>query len=202
MQIETAAHDHEKGYGMRLETERLILRTFEDGDAPYVFELRKDPEVTYNLLSDTQSEDEAVSWVARCQGSVGEKQSYPMAIVSKEDGRLMGMCGLFRVSWEHMRAELIYWLGKAFWGKGYITEAAWGMIRFGFEELGLERISVGCFARNKASARVIEKLGFKYEGCARHKFKKNDEFLDELRFGMIRPDYQGRSNQLSVVSDQ
>ncbi len=63
------------------------------------------------------------------------------------------------------------------------------MIRFGFEELGLERISVGCFARNKASARVIEKLGFKYEGCARHEFLKDGEFLDELQFGMIREDY-------------
>ncbi|HET6454256.1 MAG TPA: GNAT family N-acetyltransferase, partial [Armatimonadota bacterium] len=138
---------------------------------------------------DTQTEDEAASWVSRARKSVNEKQCYPMAVTLKEDGRLMGMCGLFRVSWEHLNAELIYWLGKDFWGKGYMTEAARRMIQFGFEELGLERISVGCFARNKASGRIIEKLGFTPEGVARHAYCKDGEFLDELRFGMIRSDY-------------
>jgi ribosomal-protein-alanine N-acetyltransferase len=174
---------------MRLETERLILRPFEDSDATDVFELRKDPEVSYNLLSETRSQDESVSWVARAQDSVANKEVYPVAIVLKENRRLMGMCGLFRVSWEHMHAELIYWLGKEFWGKGYMTEAARRTVQFGFEELGLERISVGCFARNKASARIIEKLGFTPEGVARHAYCKDGEFLDELRFGMIRSDW-------------
>ena len=173
---------------MKLETERLILRPFKKSDAPMVCRLRT-KEVTYNLLSDTQSEDEAASWVSRARKSVNEKQCYPMAVTLKEDGRLMGMCGLFRVSWEHLNAELIYWLGKDFWGNGYMTEAARRMIQFGFEELGLERISVGCFARNKASARIIEKLGFTPEGVARHAYCKDGEFLDELRFGMIRSDY-------------
>ena len=173
---------------MRLETERLILREPEDKDAPVLCVLRS-PEVTYNLLSETQSEDEAYSWVARARNSVNEKSSYPMAITLKEDGRLTGMCGLFRISWEHMHAELIYWLGKEFWGKGYMTEAARRMVQFGFEELGLERISVGCFARNKPSARIIEKLGFTFEGLARHAYRKDGESLDELRFGMIRSDY-------------
>jgi RimJ/RimL family protein N-acetyltransferase len=173
---------------MKLETERLILRPFKKSDAPMVCRLRT-KEVTYNLLSDTQSEDEACSWVARTRRSINKKQAYPMAITLKEDGRLMGMCGLFRVSWEHLNAELIYWLGKEFWGKGYMTEAARRMVQFGFEELGLERISVGCFARNKASARIIEKLGFTPEGVARHAYCKDGKFLDELRFGMIRSDY-------------
>ena len=173
---------------MRLETERLILRPFEDSDAPVLCVLRS-PEVTYNLLSDTQSEDEAASWVVRARESVDQKHGYPMAVTLKESGRLMGVCGLFRLSWEHMHAELIYWLGKDFWDKGYMTEAARRMVQFGFEELGLERISVGCFARNKASARIIEKLGFQFEGLARHAYRKDGEFLDELRFGMIRSDY-------------
>ena len=173
---------------MKLETDRLILRPFEKSDAPLVCALRS-PEVTYNLLSDTQSEDEAASWVSKARKSVSKKQGYPMAVILKEDGRLMGLCGLFRVSWEHMQAELIYWLGKEFWGKGYMTEAARRMVQFGFEELGLERISAGCFVRNKASARIIEKLGFPFEGLDRHAYTKDGEFLDELRFGMLREDF-------------
>jgi RimJ/RimL family protein N-acetyltransferase len=173
---------------MKLETERLVLRPFRKSDAPVVCVLRS-KEVTCNLLSDTQSEDEAASWVARARRSVNEKQAYPMAVTLRADGRLIGVCGLFRVSWEHRHAELIYWLGTEFWGKGYMTEAARRMIEFGFEELGLERIEVGCFARNKASARVIEKLGFRYEGLARHKYMKDGEFQDELRFGMLRAEY-------------
>jgi len=188
---------------MQLETERLILRPVEESDASALFAIMNDPEVTANLLmSPHLPEDQVIAWIRSRREAWEKKERFAAAVVLKETGELIGTCSLMNVSWEHMNAELLYWLGKPYWGKGYITEAAWGMIRFGFEELGLERISVGCFARNKASARVIEKLGFKYEGCARHKFKKNDEFVDELRFGMIRPDYQGRSNQLSVISDR
>ena len=175
---------------MKLETERLILRPFEDGDAPALMPIMNDPEVTHNLLtSPTFSEEDIAETIRKRKAAIEAKERYSLAVVLKETGRLMGACSLIEVSWEHMHAELVYSLGKEFWGKGYMTEAVRRMIQFGFEELGLERISVGCFARNKASARIIEKLGFEFEGLARHAYCKDGEFLDELRFGMIRSDY-------------
>ena len=175
---------------MRLETERLILRPFEDSDAPALMPIMNDPEVTANMLiSATFSEADIAESIRNRIESLEKRERYSLAVTLKEAGTLIGMCSLSRVSWEHMHGELVYGLGKAFWGKGYMTEAARRMVRFGFEELGLERISVGCFARNKASARIIEKLGFTPEGLARHAYCKDGEFLDELRFGMIRSDY-------------
>ncbi len=178
---------------MKLETERLILRPVEDGDAHDVYLMRSDPDVTHNLLSGMQSDEEALAWVDRCRKALEDREMYPMAVALKEDGRVIGACCLLRVSWDHMNAELVYWLGKEFWGRGYMPEAAARLVKFGFEELGLERIAVGCFARNKASARVIEKLGFTYEGCARHRFRKDGEFLDELQFGMLREEFLNAS---------
>jgi RimJ/RimL family protein N-acetyltransferase len=164
----------------------------EERDAPDLHLIMNDPEVTANLLvSPPCPEDEVARWIESSREALERKEHYRMAIVLAPAGPTIGVCSLERVSWQHMNAELIYWLGKPYWGKGYTTEAAARMIKFGFEELGLERISVGCFARNKASARVIEKLGFKYEGCHRHKFLKNGEFQDELRFGLIREEYPG-----------
>lgn len=175
---------------MRLETERLILRPVELDDAPALFAIMNDPDVTANLLlPHPYPEEKILPWIESNREALQQRERFVTAVVLKDTGELIGVCAFYRVSWEHMKAELIYWLGKAFWGKGYMTEAAQRMLKFGFEELGLERISVGCFARNKASARVIEKLRFKYEGCARHEFRKDGEFLDELRFGMIREDY-------------
>ena len=175
---------------MRLETERLILRPMEEGDAPALFTIMNDPDVTHNLLLPHPfPEDQVLAWITKRREAWEKRVLFAAAIILKETGELIGTCSLTDVSWDHLRAKLIYWLGKPYWGRGYMTEAAGRMMKFGFEELGLERISVGCFARSKASARVIEKLGFKYEGCLRHEFLKDGEFQDELRFGMIREEY-------------
>ena len=152
--------------------------------------IMNDPDVTANLLiSPTFSLEDIAESIRNRIAAIEARERYALAIVLKETGVLIGTCSLIGVSWEHKHAEIVYYLGKAFWGKGYMTEAAGRLIQFGFEELGMERISVGCFARNKASARIIEKLGFTFEGLARHAYKKDGEFLDELRFGMIRSDY-------------
>ena len=175
---------------MRLETERLVLRPFEESDAPAILAIMNDPEVTYNLLiSPTFSEEDVAESIKKRNAAIENRERYALAVVLKETDLPIGACTIMNVSWDHLHAELVYYLGKPYWGKGYMTEAARRMIQFGFEGLGLERISVGCFARNKASAHVIEKLGFKYEGCHRHKFLKDGEFQDELSFGMIRADY-------------
>ena len=175
---------------MRLETQRLVLRPFEEADAPALFPIMNDPEVTANLLiSPTFSEEDVAESIGKRIAALESRERYSLAVVLKETGELIGVCSLISVSWEHLHAEVVYYLGKEFWGKGYTTEAARRLVQFGFEELGLERISVGCFVRNKASARIIEKLGFTFEGLARHAYKKDGEFLDELRFGMLREDF-------------
>ena len=175
---------------MRIETERLILRPMEESDADALFPLINDADVAINMLSvpHPYPEDAYVPWIRQSREAMERKEMYETAIVLKETGLPIGACTIMNISWGHMRAEIGYWLGKPYWGQGYMTEAVKGMLRFGFEELGLERIYAICFKRNKASARVLEKAGLKYEGLMRHGVKKGDEFLDVPLFGIIRED--------------
>ena len=68
---------------------------------------------------------------------------------------------------EHKRAELGYWVGLPFWGRGYATEAGRAMLDYGFDEIGLNRIEALYLLRNPASGRVLDKLGMMHEGVRR-----------------------------------
>jgi ribosomal-protein-alanine N-acetyltransferase len=85
----------------------------------------------------------------------------------------------------HDRAELGYWIGAPYWGRGYATEASRAVVRWGFEGLGLRRIHASHFPRNPASGRVLEKLGMRHEGTLRQHVKKWDEYLDLESYGLL-----------------
>jgi [ribosomal protein S5]-alanine N-acetyltransferase len=81
-------------------------------------------------------------------------------------------------------AELGYWLGEPFWGKGIITQAIVQVVDFGFKTYDINRIFARPFGTNKASQRALEKAGFKLEGSFEKSFFKNDEYLDELVYAV------------------
>ena len=83
-------------------------------------------------------------------------------------------------------AEIGYWLGESFWGKGIITEAIKEIIEFGFENYDINRIFAKPFGTNPASQRVLEKSGFKLEGKFEKTLLKNGEYLDELIYAIRR----------------
>ena len=177
---------------MKLETERLILRAVEVDDAPDLFPIMNDPEVTATLLLPyPYPEERVIQWIVSAGEAHQHAERYEIAVVPKDVGRTVGVCSLYRVSWEHLSGELVYWIGKEYWGKGYMTEAARRVLQFGFVDLGLERICIGCFTQNAASRRVIEKLGFQYEGLARGEFKKGEERFDTLHFAILREEFEG-----------
>ena len=86
-------------------------------------------------------------------------------------------------------AELGYWIRKEEWNKGYCTEAGKSIIQFGFEHLNLNKIYADHMARNPASGKVLEKLGFKKEGHLKQHFKKWDIYEDIAVYGLCRSDY-------------
>jgi RimJ/RimL family protein N-acetyltransferase len=86
-------------------------------------------------------------------------------------------------------AELGYWLGRQHWGRGVATAAVEAICRYGFETVGLRRIYACVFEPNSASTRVLEKAGFRLEGRHRKAVWKDDELLDELRYGLL-PEYR------------
>ncbi len=83
-------------------------------------------------------------------------------------------------------AELGYWLAEPFWGKGIITEAAIAITKYGFNEFNLNRIYSEVYASNPASARVLEKAGFQYEGRLKASVYKDGKVLDQLVYATTK----------------
>jgi RimJ/RimL family protein N-acetyltransferase len=103
------------------------------------------------------------------------------------DGAAVGGIGIHRGQDVHQHtATLGYWLGEAFWGHGIMTEAVNAVSDFCFDNLPLRRISAEVFSNNPASARVLEKAGFTFEGRLKNHVFKNGELLDSLLYARTR----------------
>ena len=87
------------------------------------------------------------------------------------------------------RAELGYWLAPALWGQGYVTEAARALVQYGFDIVGLHKVTVGCVERNVGSRRVIEKIGFALVGRAIDDVWRDGRWETLLRYELLARDY-------------
>ncbi|MEI9930882.1 MAG: GNAT family N-acetyltransferase [Rhizomicrobium sp.] len=144
----------------RLESERLLLREPEALDVPAIAALMNDWDVVKNLASAPfpYLEEHASAFIGRQDDGRAKGTDFVFAITRKNDGTLMGKCGL------HLKDdgfELGYWIGKPYWKQGYATEAAAEVLAFGFRNLRADAIWAGWFHDNPASGRVLEKLGFR-----------------------------------------
>ncbi|MHB0964366.1 MAG: GNAT family N-acetyltransferase [Gemmatimonadaceae bacterium] len=153
-----------------LSTERLELRPFLLSDAKNVQLLAGDREVADTTLAIPHPylDGMAESWIVTHEGAWTRHESATLAITEADAG-LVGAISL-RIELPQRRAELGYWIGVPYWGRGYATEAARAMIEFGFRRLSLHRIYAHHFARNPASGRVMEKAGMQHEGTLRGHF--------------------------------
>jgi ribosomal-protein-alanine N-acetyltransferase len=172
-----------------LQTDRLILRPYSEADIPELLPLVGARDVAATTLRIahpyTQQDAEAFLELARDPDKIW------LAIILRADGRQIGGIGL-RVDQQQKHAELGYWLGVSYWGKGYATEAARAMVRYGFEDLGLHRIFATHFKHNEASGRILRKLGMRYEGCQREHLLKWGQFVDSEMYGLLRQEWEVR----------
>ena len=170
-----------------LKTERLILRSLTVADAPDIKRLAGERAVALNTLNipHPYPDGAAEAWIAK------HETTPEMAFAIEHQGQFIGAIGLV-LERDHDRAELGYWIGVPFWGKGFATEAGRAMVRFAFDEKALHRVTAQVFSRNEASARVLEKIGMKCEGKLRQHFKKWGEFVDVDYYAIVRGD-QSRS---------
>ena len=146
---------------MVLTTERLILRPWDEADAESLFEYAKDPAVGPAAGWPAHTSVENSRQIIRDVLSAAETY----AICLKKTGLPVGSIGLHfhsDLAETDGEAELGYWLGVPFWGRGIVPEAAREILRRAFEKLGLERVWCGYYDGNEKSKRVQEKLGFRY----------------------------------------
>lgn len=145
-----------------LETERLILRPWDEVDAEECYKYAKDPRVGPIAGWPVHTSVENSRQVIRDVLMVPETY----AIVLKESGLPVGSIGLHfhsDLAEKDDEAELGYWLGVPYWGQGLVPEASRELLRYAFENLTLSRVWCGYFDGNEKSKRVQEKLGFKFQ---------------------------------------
>lgn len=104
------------------------------------------------------------------------------------EGEVIGSAGYF-FNRRDDAGEIGYWVGRPYWGRGFASLAAITLLRFGFEELGLNRIQAQVMARNPASARVLEKIGMSYEGYLRGAIKKWGVYEDVKMFAILASEW-------------
>ncbi len=172
-----------------LETERLILRAFSLEDAATFERLISPREVTDGTLSFPHPVPEG--WgTERIRGMLerfASGEHVEFAIRARDADGLIGGIGL-SITARHKRGHLGYWLGADHWGRGYATEAARAVLRYGFQELSLHRIEAAHYPRNAASGRVLTKIGMRLEGVMRGDLLKGDVFEDSVMYAILATD--------------
>lgn len=151
-----------------LVTERLRLRAPSPLDGAAVLAALGDPEVTRYLNVPTIATlAEAQALLERLEQRYDARDTIRWAIELIEPAEMIGTVGLLRFDFEHCHAEVGYEIAHRWWGRGFASEAAAAVVRYGFAVMGLHRIEAGVLAGNDASVRVLQKLGFLEEGTRR-----------------------------------
>jgi ribosomal-protein-alanine N-acetyltransferase len=173
-----------------LETERLILRRFTPGDAEAMFRnWAGDPEVTKFLTWQTHPNvEESRKIVAMWADSYDKTDTYLWAIVPKDLGEPIGSIGVVNLNESVGSAEIGYCIGKAWWRKGYTSEALRKLVCFFFTEVGINRVESRHDTNNPNSGRVMRKAGLVYEGMRRKADRNNQGIVDTCIYGIISED--------------
>lgn len=173
-------------------TERLLLREFSLDDWPAVLAYHRDPRYLRFYPDEHGTEPEVrklvrmfVDWQAEAP-----RQRFQWAVVLPGDGRIVGNCGVRMRSAEEGEADIVFELHPDHWGKGYATELARALLCFGFNGLGLRRVSAQCVAENEASAHVLDKVGMRREGRLERHFRMKGRWWDTLLYGILRSEWE------------
>lgn len=174
-------------HNYQIGTERLRLRAFKADDAEVVHKLAGAFEIadTTLCIPHPYERSQADEWITSHKKRFEDKIEIVFAITLKLDSQLIGSISL-TPRFEFDQAELGYWIGKPYWSKGYASEAVKGLIKFGFEQLNLNRVHAHHFVRNPASGKVLNKCGMKYEGTLRQHIKKDDRYEDIDFYGILK----------------
>ena len=152
---------------LRLETTRLVIRTFEPRDAEPWLAMVKDPDFKRFLPPGPAATLENFQRMVERRHAMERERSYAMwAIDVKETGAFVGQCGFQPAERTGPEVELAYHFNKVSWNKGYATEAAIAVLAHAFGSVGLDSVIAVIFPENVASCRVAEKAGMRFEEIA------------------------------------
>jgi len=174
-----------------LQTDRLLLKEITGDSAQDIFEIYSSAEVVRYYDCDVyqslqQAMDQIRTWAANCSKDVAIR----WGISEKGNGKIIGTCGFNFWNKQYSSSPLGYDLLPSYWNKGIITEAVKEILRFGFEEMKLNRVQAITFPENVASTRVLEKLGFQNEGTLREWGYFKGRFQDVYCHSLLRREWK------------
>lgn len=166
----------------------FILRPFKNSDKKSLLKNINNKKIYRNTLKIPYpyTLKDAERWIRRNKNEwhkeISKLKSLNFAI--EINNEVAGGIGFTKI--EGHKAEIGYWLAEKYWNKGIMTESVKLITKFGFKKLKLRRIYAGVFSFNKASMRVLEKAGYKFEGILRKNVKKGNKFIDGYIFSKIK----------------
>lgn len=169
-----------------IKSKDFILRPFRKGDEKSLAENINNRNIYRNtlLIPYPYTLKDAGEWITKNLKEARKKRPKEINFVIDINGEVAGSIGFSRI--EGHKAEIGYWLAEKYWGRGIMTQAVKLITKFGFEKLKLRRIYVHAFFFNKASMRVLEKAGYKFEGILRKNAMKDGKFIDDYLFAKVR----------------
>lgn len=109
-------------------------------------------------------------------------------------GRVAGSIGYNQIDWSNRKADIGYWLGSEFTGRGLMTKCCRALVEHAFRELRLNRVEIFCAVENRRSRRIPERLGFKEEGTHRQAEWVHDHFKDLVSYSMLAREWKLRGH--------
>lgn len=179
---------------MELMDQSIKLRPFNKQDTHQLIQFLNNKKIWDNvrdLLPFPYTEQHAIDFITSA-----ENQNPTLTFAIEFKGSLIGCISLVKQTDVYkLSAEIGYWIGEPYWGKGLATQAVKLITHYGLENLQLIRIHTGVFSFNKSSQRVLEKAGYKLEGIFEKSVIKNDIVCDEYRYAIT-----ANINQKQLVS--
>ena len=168
-------------------TGAAVLREWVPADRDSLVAEANDRAVWRNLISTFPSpytNQDADEWIARCRA-----QRPPRDLVIDREGRLIGVCGVdLGEGVSRYTGSVGYWLGRRHWNQGVATSVLASFLDYIWDTFDVQRLQAEVFSWNPASARVLEKNGFRLEGTRCKAIFKDGELIDEWMYTLFRPD--------------
>ncbi len=172
----------------------LALRTFTIEDVPALFAV-VEKNRTYlrqwmPWLDITATEDRLRPFVQGCIDGYDSGISFRWALLV--NGAISGVIALEDISEMHRRAKIGYWQAEEHQGRGQITDAARAVLRFGFEERGLNLIEIRAAVENRKSRAVAERIGMKFDGILRQRDWLYDHYVDLASYTLLEAEWRAQ----------
>jgi [ribosomal protein S5]-alanine N-acetyltransferase len=177
-----------------IQTARLFFRGFTVDDYDAVHTYASDPEVTRYTAFGPNTPEQTRGFLQFVSGEASQEDraNYSFALIHRETNELIGSCGLMRSDQSGPQYSFGYVLRKDRWRQGLASEATAALVKFGFGELRAHRLWAHVFVGNTASEKLLQKLGFRYEGCTLQSFFVRNAWHDLQTFAMLRSEWERR----------